>query len=70
MQGLTPLVGCVSPGKTRGEALANIRDAIEGILELRRKRGLPIVSWIEELPAGSSSGLRGSGSSYLLHCPC
>lgn len=36
------LPGCVSQGKTSEEALANIREAIEGILELRRKKGLPV----------------------------
>jgi len=45
------LPGCVSQGKTEGEALANIKDAIEGILELRRKRGLPEVRLSEvEVP--------------------
>jgi predicted RNase H-like HicB family nuclease len=36
------LPGCVSQGKTREEALANIRDAIQGVIEVRRKHGLPI----------------------------
>lgn len=36
------LPGCVSQGKTPEEALNNIREAIEGILELRRKKGLPL----------------------------
>jgi predicted RNase H-like HicB family nuclease len=36
------LPGCVSQGKTREEALANIREAIQGILKLRQQRGLPI----------------------------
>ncbi|HEX9869207.1 MAG TPA: type II toxin-antitoxin system HicB family antitoxin [Candidatus Tectomicrobia bacterium] len=36
------LPGCVSQGKTREEALANIREAIQGIVEVRRKHGLPI----------------------------
>ncbi|MCZ6547394.1 MAG: type II toxin-antitoxin system HicB family antitoxin, partial [Deltaproteobacteria bacterium] len=30
------LPGCVSQGKTKKEALKNIREAIEGILEVRR----------------------------------
>lgn len=34
--------GCVSQGKTREEALANIKDALEGILEVKRKYGDPI----------------------------
>lgn len=36
------LRGCVSQGKTREEALANIREAIQGMIEVRRKHGLPI----------------------------
>lgn len=34
------LPGCVSQGKTPEEALSNIREAIQGILELRRRKGL------------------------------
>jgi predicted RNase H-like HicB family nuclease len=36
------LPGCVSQGKTPEEALANIREAIEGILEVRRSKGLAV----------------------------
>ena len=36
------LPGCVSQGKTEAEALANIREAIEGILAVHQKHGLPI----------------------------
>ncbi len=36
------LPGCVSQGKTEDEALANIKDAIKGILALRREKGLPV----------------------------
>ena len=36
------LPGCVSQGKTREEAVANIREAIQGIVEVRRKLGLAI----------------------------
>ena len=38
------LPGCVSQGKTREEALKNIREAIEEIIELRRAQNLPIPS--------------------------
>lgn len=38
------LPGCVSQGKTKEEALKNIREAIEGILEVRRIQGHPIPS--------------------------
>jgi predicted RNase H-like HicB family nuclease len=36
------LPGCVSQGRTRQEAIDNIREAIQGIIEVRRQRGLPI----------------------------
>ena len=36
------LPGCVSQGPTPEEALTNIREAIEGILDLRRRKGLPV----------------------------
>ena len=36
------LPGCVSQGKTTEEALANIREAIQGIVAVRQKQGLPI----------------------------
>ncbi|GBL10103.1 type II toxin-antitoxin system HicB family antitoxin [Microcystis aeruginosa] len=34
--------GCVSQGKTRAEALENIRDAIIACLQVRAERGLPL----------------------------
>lgn len=34
--------GCVSQGKTESEALANIREAIEGCLEARQANGMPL----------------------------
>ena len=33
--------GCVSQGATKGEALANIREAIELYIEVRAERGMP-----------------------------
>ncbi|MBI5628515.1 MAG: type II toxin-antitoxin system HicB family antitoxin [Candidatus Rokubacteria bacterium] len=36
------LPGCVSQGPTRSEALANIRDAIQGYLESLKKHNEPI----------------------------
>lgn len=34
--------GCVSQGRTEEEALANIREAIVGCLEVRAEQGLPL----------------------------
>lgn len=34
--------GCVSQGKTREEALENIRDAIRNCLQVRAERGMPL----------------------------
>ena len=42
------LPGCVSQGKTRREALKNIREAIEGYLESLKKHNDPIPPPIEE----------------------
>jgi len=36
------LPGCISQGSTRSEALANIRDAIQGYLESLKKHNEPI----------------------------
>lgn len=38
------LPGCVSQGSTREEALKNIQEAIEGIIEVRKAQKLPIPS--------------------------
>jgi predicted RNase H-like HicB family nuclease len=42
------LPGCISQGKTRAEAEANIRDAIAGYLESLKKRNEPIPPSITE----------------------
>lgn len=34
--------GCISQGRTRAEAVENIRDAIRGCLEVRRELGMPL----------------------------
>ena len=36
------LPGCISQGKTREEAMTNIRDAIQGYIESLKKHGEPI----------------------------
>jgi predicted RNase H-like HicB family nuclease len=42
------LPGCISQGKTRGEAIENIKDAVYGYLESLRKHNDPIPPSIEE----------------------
>ncbi len=42
------LPGCVSEGKTREEALVNVKDAIQGYLASLRKHNEPIPQLIEE----------------------
>ncbi len=42
------LPGCISQGKTRKEALENIRDAIAGYLESLKKHNEPIPPPIDE----------------------
>jgi predicted RNase H-like HicB family nuclease len=42
------LPGCISQGKTRDEAMINIRDAIQGYLESLKKHGEPILGPITE----------------------
>ncbi len=34
--------GCVSQGRTEDEAIANIREAIAGCLEVRAEEGMPL----------------------------
>ena len=36
------LPGCISQGKTREEAIANIKEAIQGYIEALKEDGLPI----------------------------
>ncbi len=43
------LPGCISQGRTREEAKANIKDAIEGYLKSLRKHDEPIPPPIEEV---------------------
>ena len=42
------LPGCISQGKTRDEAVANIRDAIQGYLHSLEKHNEPIPSPVAE----------------------
>jgi len=41
--------GCVSQGKTENEALANIREAIEGCLQARAANGMPLTVATREI---------------------
>ena len=41
--------GCVSQGKTRKEALANITEAVHACLESRAANGLPLTVETEEI---------------------
>jgi predicted RNase H-like HicB family nuclease len=41
--------GCVSQGKTREEALENIKDAIALCLEVRAERGLPLTVEMQQV---------------------
>jgi predicted RNase H-like HicB family nuclease len=41
--------GCVSQGTTESEALANIREAIVGCLEVRAEQGMPLTVKTVEL---------------------
>jgi len=40
--------GCISQGKTRDEAMANISDAIQGYVQSLKKHGEPIPALITE----------------------
>lgn len=44
--------GCVSQGRTEGEALASIKEAIDGCLEVRGEHGLPLTVRTVELEVG------------------
>lgn len=41
--------GCVSQGKTREEAIENVREAIQACLEARAEAGLPLTVEIEQI---------------------
>jgi predicted RNase H-like HicB family nuclease len=41
--------GCISQGKTEEEAIANIREAIQGCLETRAEEGLPLTVTVREI---------------------
>jgi len=41
--------GCMSQGKTKAEALENIKDAILACLEVRKKRGMPLIVETQEV---------------------
>jgi predicted RNase H-like HicB family nuclease len=41
--------GCVSQGRTKEEALENIKDAISACLEVRAERGLPLTIEVQQV---------------------
>ena len=41
--------GCVSEGRTEGEALENIREAISGCLATRAAQGMPLTIDVREV---------------------
>jgi len=41
--------GCMSQGRTREEALENIKDAILSCLEVRKRRGMPLTVETQEV---------------------
>jgi predicted RNase H-like HicB family nuclease len=42
------LPGCISQGRTRAEAQANVREAITGYLKSLKKHGEPVPPGVEE----------------------
>jgi len=41
--------GCLSQGKTQGEAEKNIQEAIKACLEVRAERGLPLTLTVKQV---------------------
>ncbi|MFL6531033.1 MAG: type II toxin-antitoxin system HicB family antitoxin [Chthoniobacterales bacterium] len=41
--------GCVSQGKTKEEAVENIKDAISACLEVRAAQGLPLTAEVHQV---------------------
>ena len=41
--------GCVSQGRTKEEAVENIKDAISACLEVRAERGLPLTIEVQQV---------------------
>ena len=44
--------GCVSQGKTKSEALTNVKEAIIGCLEVRAERGMPLMVEVSQVEVG------------------
>ena len=44
---VTALPGCTSGGRTQGEAIENVKEAIRLTLEYRREHGLPLPEHVE-----------------------
>jgi predicted RNase H-like HicB family nuclease len=41
--------GCISQGKTEDEAIANIKEAIQGCIEARAENGMPLTIAVREI---------------------
>lgn len=41
--------GCISQGRTEDEAIANIKEAIQGSIEAREEAGLPLTVTVREI---------------------
>jgi len=46
---------CVSQGKTKQEALENVKDAIKQCLEVRAEKGMPLIVATREMNESSRS---------------
>ncbi len=46
--------GCMTAGETEEEALANLREAIELCLEVRREKGMPLTVPLREMEVALS----------------
>jgi predicted RNase H-like HicB family nuclease len=53
--------GCVSQGKTKEQAIENIRDAIKLCLEVRAERGMPLTIEVDDVDFEGRRSLLSTG---------